>query len=319
MRNYKFLSSSKNDQCHKLAIPKGKDYIWEGLQMNRQNFIKSLVALGTGVNFLGFSNLFAKTPTIKSNSNKNKVVLFSLGGGIRIQDLKFMTGFFNTNLNANEIDLNADLKKSLHFSEIVTEHKDHIRNWKDVFVTPFNRTGLQLFEILNLHKKIKSEELFFLESNSIPKQSKCAVHNHTFMQFRDDISALRKTQDLINMNDFRFITTRLNSFDVCHHNYSEYLKNLTSVSELIYEIISTDKNKDNTHYLVVSEMGRNLLPNQIVDSNGNFGFDHFDENSRRAWVLYTFHFNKNTESISRFNLNSIKVLKDIPKAILGFF
>lgn len=287
--------------------------------MNRQKFIKNLGVLSFGYSLNFGNDVFAKTSLFNKKPNKQNVVLFSLGGGIRIQDLEYMSGLFELKSNNDGINVEPKFKNKVHFTEIVSNHRDHSLNWND-FITPsINGAGHDIFEILIKHKGLRSEEIHFLESEVIPRQSKKTTTSHLYQRFENDIETLNKTEDLLQMKESRFIITRLNSFDVCHYDFTKYKENLALVSERIGNVISNQSKYSNTVFIVVSEMGRNLLPNHIVDFNGKYGYDHFDENSKRAWTLVFGDQISDDHFIFSSRIQSINNLGDVAKLVLSAF
>jgi|GEM_PF-5247698 len=287
--------------------------------MNRQKFIKNLGVLSFGYSLSFGNDVFAKTSLFNKKPNKQNVVLFSLGGGIRIQDLEFMSGLFELKSNNVGINVEPKVKNKVYFTEIVSYHPDHSSNWNDFISASNNGVGHDIFDILIKHKGLRSEEIHFLESGIIPRQRAKTATSHLYQRFENDIETLNKTEDLLKMKESRFIISRLNSFDVCHYNFTKYKENLTLVSERIGNVISNQSKYTNTVFIVVSEMGRNLLPNHIVDFNGKYGYDHFDDNSKRAWTLVFGDQFSDDQFILSGRLKSINNLGDVAQLILSSF
>lgn len=78
--------------------------------MNRKQFIAYSAAIGSGLLF-DSNRILADTLSGLSNKSKRKLVLFSLAGGIRFQDLWLMKDLL-TMTWAWQKDLLLDLKKA---------------------------------------------------------------------------------------------------------------------------------------------------------------------------------------------------------------
>jgi len=86
--------------------------------------------------------------------------------------------------------------------------------------------------------------------------------------------------------------TVINTFnlDICHSDFSNYIKFLHKadygIGWLWDKIQSHPEMQDNTIMVCMPEHGRNLLPNNLVDSNGLVAFDHTnDQNSREIFTV----------------------------------
>jgi len=83
----------------------------------------------------------------------------------------------------------------------------------------------------------------------------------------------------------------MNSIDVCHGDFTAYLKALHRGDHGVGWLWSFIQNnipemRDDTIMIVMPEHGRNLNPNPILDTNNWYGYDHSgDVNSRRMWSL----------------------------------
>lgn len=81
----------------------------------------------------------------------------------------------------------------------------------------------------------------------------------------------------------------LSGVDACHSNFTGYLRNLHradhAVGHLWNVIQQTPGMANNTVLIAAPEHGRNLQPNNILDSNSFIAYDHSDANARRNFTL----------------------------------
>jgi len=81
----------------------------------------------------------------------------------------------------------------------------------------------------------------------------------------------------------------LSAVDTCHSNFSGYLANLHradhAVGHLWKSIEEIDGLAGATTLLCTPECGRNLQPNNIIDTNNWYAYDHSDQNSTRIFTL----------------------------------
>ena len=82
----------------------------------------------------------------------------------------------------------------------------------------------------------------------------------------------------------------LSSVDVCHSNFTSYLKRLHRADHGVGHLWDFIQNQipemsGNTAIILAPEQGRNLIPNSLVDANGFNGFDHSDTNTRRVFGM----------------------------------
>lgn len=86
----------------------------------------------------------------------------------------------------------------------------------------------------------------------------------------------------------RVTVINLNSVDVCHNNFTGYLKNMHRADHAIGHIwnyIQTQipEMAGKTFMLMTPDIGRNLEPNNAVDENDWLAYDHSDANSTRIF------------------------------------
>ena len=82
----------------------------------------------------------------------------------------------------------------------------------------------------------------------------------------------------------------LSNVDGCHSNFTSYLQSLHSADHVVGHLWDYIQNNipqmaGNTSIIVAPEHGRNLEPNNILDANAFYGYDHSDDNSRRIFNL----------------------------------
>ena len=82
----------------------------------------------------------------------------------------------------------------------------------------------------------------------------------------------------------------LSSVDTCHSNFTAYLQNLHRADHGVGHLWNYIQNQvpemsGNTAIILAPEQGRNLEPNNIVDANGFYSYDHSDENTRRVFGM----------------------------------
>ena len=86
-----------------------------------------------------------------------------------------------------------------------------------------------------------------------------------------------------------FMCVNLSAVDTCHSNFSGYLANLHradhAVGHLWQSIEEIDGLAGQTTLLATPECGRNFMPNNIIDTNNWYSFDHSDSNSMRIFTL----------------------------------
>jgi len=128
--------------------------------------------------------------------------------------------------------------------------------------------------------------------------------------FLEDLYARTRTQEILmppvrDNNDLRSIgyaaevirkfqpaltVVNLESSDVCHSNFTEYLANMHRADHAVgflwdYIQRNLPQMAEETIMLVVPECGRNENPNPIRDENDWFAYDHSDANSQRVFGM----------------------------------
>lgn len=87
-----------------------------------------------------------------------------------------------------------------------------------------------------------------------------------------------------------FMMVNLSAVDACHSNFSNYLGALHRADHAVghlWNTIQTDipEMAGQTSILCTPECGRNLEPNNILDQNDWYAYDHSDGNALRAWTV----------------------------------
>ncbi|MGB1075084.1 MAG: hypothetical protein ACPGYK_02770 [Flavobacteriales bacterium] len=86
-----------------------------------------------------------------------------------------------------------------------------------------------------------------------------------------------------------FMCVNLNAVDTCHSSFSGYLEALHradhAVGHLWNSIGSIPEMAGQTTLLCTPECGRNLMPNNIIDANNWYAFDHSDANAMRVFTM----------------------------------
>ena len=82
----------------------------------------------------------------------------------------------------------------------------------------------------------------------------------------------------------------LSSVDVCHSNFTSYLRNLHRADHGVGHLWDFIQNQipemsGKTAIILAPEQGRNLESNNIVDANGFKAYDHSDQNTRRVFGI----------------------------------
>ncbi len=86
-----------------------------------------------------------------------------------------------------------------------------------------------------------------------------------------------------------FLCLNLSAVDVCHSNYTGYVKALHRADHAVGHLWNMIQNHPtlggNTTLIAIPECGRNLEPNTILDQNDWAAYDHSDANALRIWSL----------------------------------
>lgn len=106
-----------------------------------------------------------------------------------------------------------------------------------------------------------------------------------------DLKTIGFAIELLNWFKPKLMVVDMTNIDVCHADYTAYLKNLHrgdhGVGFLWREIQRIPEMADNTTMIVMPEHGRDLEPNPIQDDNDWYAYDHSggNENTRRIFSM----------------------------------
>jgi len=104
-----------------------------------------------------------------------------------------------------------------------------------------------------------------------------------------DLKIIGYTLELLHWFKPKVTVVDLSNVDVCHSNFTAYLKNMHradhGIGFLWKQIQSIPGMAGNTTMIVMPEHGRDLEPNQILDDNLWQAYDHSGGNARRIFSL----------------------------------
>ena len=104
-----------------------------------------------------------------------------------------------------------------------------------------------------------------------------------------DLKVIGYTLELLHWFKPRVTVVDLSNVDVCHGDFTAYLKNMHradhGIGFLWKEIQNIPGMAGNTTMIVMPEHGRDLEPNSIMDENDWLAYDHSGGNSRRIFTL----------------------------------
>ena len=106
-----------------------------------------------------------------------------------------------------------------------------------------------------------------------------------------DLKTIGYTVELLKWFKPKLTIVDMTNIDVCHSNYTAYLKNLHradhGVGFLWREIQRIPEMADNTTMIVMPEHGRDMEPNPIQDENDWYAYDHStgNVNTRRIFTM----------------------------------
>lgn len=220
--------------------------------MNRRKFIQSTSIVATGL------ALAPQLISASTNSEKSKVILVILSGGIRLQDIVNET---NTPLfSSKEKGL---CKKGVLFNNVQYSGKEITHSHAK-------------YTLLNSTTKIDNS---FLNQ---PWQSKISSgYVYIYTDLKDNEKLFQSYNYATNVDSSNFVVIDADGADVAHYNFTEYKNHLKRVDEFLANIykMNVESKKDFT-LLVVSEHGRNKVHNSMG------GLDHYQTEARNtfAWL-----------------------------------
>ena len=175
-----------------------------------------------------------------------------------------------------------------HFMDFKNYHEtgdwDKVLEIRDFLNHNFSQEG---FEIPHLYNTT-------VEDNSIKSFVKNTFNKHGNIFLppvndNQDLKVIGYTLELLHWFKPKVTVVDLSNVDVCHGNFTAYLKNMHradhGIGFLWKEIQNIPGMSGNTTMIVMPEHGRNLHPNSILDGNDWQSYDHSDANSRRIFTL----------------------------------
>ncbi|MFK7924217.1 MAG: hypothetical protein AB8H47_19820 [Bacteroidia bacterium] len=106
----------------------------------------------------------------------------------------------------------------------------------------------------------------------------------------NDLRSIGYAAEVLRKFQPTLTVVNLESSDVCHSNFTEYLGNMHRADHAVgflwdYIQRNLPQMAEDTIMLVVPECGRNEKPNPIRDENDWFAYDHSDANSQRVFGM----------------------------------
>ncbi|MDA9774093.1 hypothetical protein N9B82_03975 [Saprospiraceae bacterium] len=177
--------------------------------------------------------------------------------------------------------------------------ENHFMNFKNYHETDEWNKGLEIRDFLNKNFSREGFEIPHLyntdnEDNSIKSYIKSifAKNGNIFrppVSDNSDAEIIGHTLELLHWFQPRITVVDLSNVDVCHGNFSAYLKSMHradhGIGYLWREIQNIPGMAGNTAMIVMPEHGRDLEPNSIKDDNEWQAYDHGDSNARRIFTL----------------------------------
>ena len=179
-----------------------------------------------------------------------------------------------------------------HFMNFKNYHPDTewatILEMRDFLNQNFQQQGL---EIAHLYNEVE-EEIFIKEfvRNTFQKVNNGSL---TLPPVNDngDLKTIGYAVEVLNWFKPKLMVVDMSNIDVCHGDYTAYLKNLHradhGVGFLWREIQRIPEMAGKTTLIVMPEHGRDLEHNPIKDDNDWYAYDHSgnNENTRRIFTL----------------------------------
>lgn len=274
--------------------------------MKRKEFLRNS---GIFIGASGFANSFGNSIEQILQKEKQKktpnLIIINLSGGIRnediYQDQKAMPKLFMNSkpfpiqcpstdhkINFQHLMFGGKAKNG-EFNPSLFEHLNQIKQYsqKDCFSI---YEGLGNLYTSALHKsELSDNDSKF--ANEINSNMKVDYKLPYYLEISDRASIVSKFEHLdhiLTHNAPKIINVNFSEMDICHSNYSDYLKILNSIDlgiDVLAERVKSLPNyKENTVILVISSLGRNSKSNSIKDNNGKFGYDHNHESALNTFA-----------------------------------
>lgn len=181
-----------------------------------------------------------------------------------------------------------------------TPGQNHFMNFKNYHETDEWNQALEMRDFLNRNFAQDGFEIPHLyntddEDNKIKSFVKdiFAKNGNVFLppvNDNGDLKVIGYTLELLHYFQPKVTVVDLSNVDVCHGDFTAYLKNMHradhGIGFLWREIQNIPGMANNTTMIVMPEHGRDLEPNPIQDNNDWYAYDHSgDLNSRRIFTL----------------------------------
>jgi len=279
--------------------------------MKRKEFLRnSGIFLGASGIANSFGNSIEQILQKEKQKKTPNLIIINLSGGIRNEDIyqgqSAISKSFPLKCPSTDHKINfqhlmfGGKANNGDFNPSLFEHLNHFKQYsqKDCF-SIYEGLGNQYTSALHKSKLSDDDSIF---ANEINSKMKVDYKLPYYLGISDCASIVSKFEHLdhILTHDFpKIINVNFSEMDVCHSNYSDYLKILNSIDlgidVLSERVKSLPKYNDNTVILAISSLGRNSISNSIKDNNGKFGYDHNHESA-----LYTFAAIRN---LSKLNIS----------------
>jgi len=178
-----------------------------------------------------------------------------------------------------------------HFMDFKNYHPDTdyemIREVRGFLNKNFSKQGLEIPHLYNTPEEENSIREFIRATFEKVKEGRVTMPP---VNDNGDLKVLGFTVEMLRWFKPRVTVVDLNNIDVCHNDFTAYLKNIHradhGIAFLWKEIQSIPGMRDNTVMIVMPEHGRDEQHNSIKDLNDWFAYDHSGSpNARRIFNL----------------------------------
>ena len=177
--------------------------------------------------------------------------------------------------------------------------QNHFMNFKNYHETGDWDKVLEIRDFLNHNFSQEGFEIPHLYNTNYEDNSIKSFVKNTFdkgeniflppVNDNQDLKVIGYTLELLHWFKPRVTVVDLSNVDVCHGDFTAYLKNMHradhGIGFLWKEIQNIPGMAGNTTMIVMPEHGRDLEPNSIMDENDWLAYDHSGGNSRRIFTL----------------------------------
>lgn len=179
-----------------------------------------------------------------------------------------------------------------HFMDFKNYHPDTewqmILEMREFLNQNFQQEGLEIPHLYNSNEEENSIKDFVRATFEKVKQGSVILPP---VNDNQDLKTMGFAIELLNWFKPKLTVVDMTNIDVCHADYTSYLKNLHradhAVGFLWREIQRIPEMAGKTTMIVMPEHGRDLEPNPIQDDNDWYAYDHSgnNENTRRIFSL----------------------------------